>query len=454
MLSLISKAGEIKTALILITVVLVITLVDSQFIRVFYPTELGNPGPLQFYLFVVLVVIASFISMCLLRFTKRNDVEARSSRPVLFKTAFISTLCAQIAISLILFVVISEMLVFQGYHRVFLLSVVYVSHLLPIFILGVLSFTFLHWLRFGRSFSVLVYAAVFIVTLFLILITIPVLTEQFSLQSDIIQPRPYLILIQDYFVPSDSTVFSAVYGFSTYVLPILVLASWTLTVLLLKTFMRRIGKRKFWLIVSIPLAYQIFVIVASNPNLITNPDMVQIVYSPQVQLLININGQVSGLFFSAAFLIVGRKIRRESMKTFFVMSAIGIISLFCSIQPGSPFYAAYPPFGLATLMFLGLSSYMLLVGMVGAAAYVSRNSDVRQEVYKSLEKDSAVLNMGLAEMQREVQKRITVAFENIKSADMSDEVKTSMAPDEEDVQLMIEDVLREVHSTRPGTKNR
>ena len=436
----------------LIIVILAITLVDSQFIRVFYPTELGNPGPLQFNLFLVHVVIASVISIYLLRFTKKNDGEAKSSRPVLFKTAFISTLCAQIAISLILFAVISEMIVFQGYHSTLLLSVVYISHLLPIFILGVLSVIFLQWLRFHQTLSVLVYVIVFIITLFLILITIPVLTEQFSLQSDIIQPRPYLILIQDYFVPSNSTIYSTVYGLSTYVLPILVLASWTLTVSLLKTFMSRIGKKKFWLLVSIPLAYQVFVIVASNPNLITNPDIVQIIYSPQVQLLINIDGQISGLFFSAAFLIIGRKIRRENMKNFFVISAIGIFSLFCSIQPGSPFYAAYPPFGLATLVFLGLSSYMFLVGMVGAAAYVSRNSDVRQEVYKGL-KDSAVLNMGLAELQREVQKRVAVAFENVKTAGFSNEVKNSIDPDEEDVKLMIEQALKEVHSYRSDTKD-
>lgn len=134
------------------------------------------------------------------------------------------------------------------------------------------------------------------------------------------------------------------------------------------------------------------------------------------------------------------------MKNFFIVSAIGIISLFSSIQPGSPFYAAYPPFGLVTLVFLGLSSYMLLVGMVGSAAYISRNTDVRQEVYKGLEKDSAVLKMGFAEMQLEVQKRVIVAFENIKSADMSNEMKISIDPDEEDVQLMIEQVLKEVHS--------
>ncbi len=446
MLSLLSVLSDSKFVLILISLIAIVASVDSQFIRVFYATDLGTPGNFQFLLFVSSVLFASMLSIVLMRFAKSNDTQARRSRPLLFRTAFISTLFAQIAISSILFFVISEMLIFHAYNRLFLLLVVYLSHFLPIFILGMLSAIFLQWFRSGRSLSMLVYTAVFIVTLFLILITIPVLTEQFSLQPETIQPRSYLILIQDYFVPGGSTIYSAIYGLANYVLPIMVVASWMLTVSLLKAYLSRIGKKRFWLIVSIPLAYQIFVIFASNPDLVTDPRMVEIIYSMPVQLLININGQISGLFFGVAFLIVGRKMRQKDLKNFFIISSIGVVSLFSSIQAGSPFYAAYPPFGLVTLVFLGLSSYMLLVGMVGSAAYVSRDSDVRQEVYRGLEKDSTVLKMGLAEMHREVQKRILVALENVKSAKMSDEIEVSMDPDEEDVKLMIEQVLKEVHS--------
>ena len=48
---------------------------------------------------------------------------------------------------------------------------------------------------------------------------------------------------------------------------------------------------------------------------------------------------------------------------------------------------------------------MLLVGMVGSAAYVARDSLVRWEVYNSLE-DSHVLKMGTAEMQRELEHKV------------------------------------------------
>ncbi|MGC2426085.1 MAG: hypothetical protein WA421_03545 [Nitrososphaeraceae archaeon] len=64
-----------------------------------------------------------------------------------------------------------------------------------------------------------------------------------------------------------------------------------------------------------------------------------------------------GYFFAIAFLTIARKMRRKVMKNYLIISSIGIILLFSSMQPGMPFYAAYPPFGLVTLLFLGLSSY-------------------------------------------------------------------------------------------------
>jgi hypothetical protein len=119
------------------------------------------------------------------------------------------------------------------------------------------------------------------------------------------------------------------------------------------------------------------------------------------------------------------------------------------MQPGTPFFAAYPPFGLVTVLFSGLSSYMLLVGILGCAAYVSRDSELRREVHKGIVSDSDVMKMGRAEMQREIENRVRTTLDKVK---LSNEVKY-FTPDEEDVKVMIEDVLNEVHSKRSHDKS-
>jgi uncharacterized membrane protein YhaH (DUF805 family) len=435
-------------ALILISLIVILTIADSQFINIFYGSDLGTPGNLHLLLFVSFVVVASIINTILMLFAKRNDIQATTSRPLLFKIAHIGTSAVQYTILLILFIMLLEMLIFQGYNKAFSLLVMYLSHLWSAIILGVLSFTFIQWFRFARSLSILIYGVVFIVIVFLILITIPLLTEQFTNQSQLIIPREYATVIMTVIVPSRDIAF--IYGLGNYVLPLMIISSWILTVSLLKPYAERIGKKRFWLIASIPLLYQLFTFIIRDAGLITDPALFEIIYSRQFQFLFGISYQVSGLFFAIGFLIIGRKMKREIMKNYLMISSIGIILLFSSMQPGMPFYAAYPPFGLVTLLFLGLSSYLLLVGMLGIAAYVSRDSELRREIYKGLEVDSDMLKkMGMAETQREIEKRVLPLADKIK---LSDEMRNRMDPSEEDVKVMIDEVLNEIHSKRSHVK--
>ena len=451
MLSIVNALSGSKQALILISLIVVLTIVDSQFINIFYGTDLGTPGNLHLLLYASFVIVASIINTILLLFAKRNDIQSTTSRPLLLRVAYIGTCIVQYTISLILFITISEMLIFHEYNKIFSLLVVYLSHFWSAIILGILSLRFIQWFRFATSFSILIYAVVFSMILFLILITIPLLTQQFTIQSQMIYPRDYTSIITGVIVPSRDIAF--IYGLGNYVLPLMIIPSWILTVLLLKPYVNRIGKKRFWLIVGIPLLYQLFTFIVRDTNLVTDPTLVQIIYSQQFQVILGVSYQISGLFFAIAFLSIGRKMKRKGMKNYLIISSIGIVSLFSSMQPGMPFYAVYPPFGLVTLLFLGLSSYLLLVGMLGCAAYVSRDSELRREIYKGLGVDADVLKkIGMAETQREIEKRVLPLANKIK---LSDEMRSRMDPDpdEEDVKTMINEVLNEIHKgshIKPG----
>jgi hypothetical protein len=443
-------SGSRMHVLVLISLIIVVTIVDSQFIDIFYATDLGTPGNLHLLLFVSFVIVASIINTILLLFAKRNDIQARTTRSSLFRVAYITTSAVQYAILLVLLVAISEMLIFHGYNSLLSLLVVYLSHFCAAGMLGILSITFIQWFKIIKSFPILMYGVVFIVFLFLLLLTIPLLTEQYmNHQPNLIQPTDYITLVN--YAPTPSRDIAFIYGLGNYVLPLMIVSSWILTVSILKPYIYKIGKKTFWIIVSIPLLYQLFTFVVRDANLVTDPALVEIIYSHQFQFLMGISYQVSGLFFAIAFLIIGRKVKRKSMKNYLIMCSIGIISLFSSVQPGMPFYAAYPPFGIVTLLFVGLSSYLLLVGMLGTAANVSRDSELRREIYKGLEVDSDILKkMGMAEVQREMERRILPLANKIKLSDeMRDRIKD---PSEEDVKMMIDEVLNEIHSKRSNVK--
>jgi hypothetical protein len=403
---------------------------------------------LHLLLFVSFVIVVSIINTILLLFAKRNDIQATTTRPLLFRAAYIGTSAVQYTISLILFIMLSEMFIFHQYNKIFSLLVIYLSHFWPAIILGVLSFIFIQWFRFAKSFSILIYGIVFAMILFLILITIPLLTEQFKLQPQLIYPRDYISVVLAVLVPSPNIAF--IYGLGSYVLPLMVISSWILTVSLLKPYINRIGKKRFWLIVSIPLVYQLFLSIISDTDVVTDPSLVKVIYSWQFQFLLGVSNQISGLFFGIAFWVIARKTKRKIIRNYLIISSVGIVLLFSSINAGAPFYAAYPPFGLVTLLFLGLSSYLLLIGMLGCAAYVSRDKELRREIYKGLEVDSDVFKkMGLAEMQREMERRIIPLADRMKS---SYEIREYVDPSDEDVKIMIDEVLNEIRSKASPNK--
>jgi hypothetical protein len=83
--------GGIKQILVLISLIIFFTILDSQFINIFYGTNFEIPGNLHLLLFVSLVslVIAVItITTILLLFTKRNDIKASTSRPIFFRIAY------------------------------------------------------------------------------------------------------------------------------------------------------------------------------------------------------------------------------------------------------------------------------------------------------------------------------------------------------------------------------
>ena len=444
MMSIASVISGSKQALILISVIIIISIVDSQFVNTFYGTDLDTPGNPHLVLFISLVIIVSMINIVLLFFVKSNHLLDRTSRPLLLKIAYGITSIVQYTTLLLLFITIFEMLAFHNYHRLWSILVIDLSHFWSAILLAVLSFTFIQWLRIVKSYSILIYVVVFGVILFLTLITIPLLTEQFNYQSQLVYPKDYTTLIVAVTVPSKDIAF--LYGLGNYVLPVLLIASWILTVSILKPYMTRIGKSRFWLLVSVPLLYQLFAYIIRDANLATVPGLVDIIYTRQFQFFLGISYQISGLFFAIAYLTVARRMKRKILKNYLIISSIGIAALFSSLQPGMPFYAAYPPFGLVTITFLGLSSFLLLIGMLGCAAYVSRDTELRKEIFKDQDSISNMLkNMGFAEMQREIENRILPLSAQIK---LSEDMKVHMDPSPEDVKLTIEEVLTELHPSR------
>jgi len=67
--------------------------------------------------------------------------------------------------------------------------------------------------------------------------------------------------------------------------------------------------------------------------------------------------------------------------------------------------AGYPPFGLANVSYVGISSFLILSGLYNSAISVANDVRVRQSIKNSAINESKLLgSIGTAEMQQEISK--------------------------------------------------
>jgi hypothetical protein len=116
----------------------------------------------------------------------------------------------------------------------------------------------------------------------------------------------------------------------------------------------------------------------------------------------------------AAFWSLARRTRATELRNYLIISAYGLALIFALEQAIILVNKHYPPFGLATISFLALSSYLLLIGIYSSAISESEDSQLRQSIRNSALRETKLLDsIGMAEMEHEIQRRlITITKQN------------------------------------------
>jgi hypothetical protein len=116
-----------------------------------------------------------------------------------------------------------------------------------------------------------------------------------------------------------------------------------------------------------------------------------------------------------------------------IISAYGLVLLFASNQAIVLVTAPYPPFGLATISFMGLSAYLVVAGIYSSAVSVSLDVGLRKTIRKSVMEQSKLLDsIGTAQMEQELQSRVLTITRKM-SDKMEEETGVEASMTEEDM---------------------
>jgi hypothetical protein len=389
--------------------------------------------------FVALAIMFAISQHILIRFVwlKTKDIRSRS---FLFNGLLKIVKAVQYILLGVLIVIIFQILFTSQYYTMFLIWSTLISLLLTISLLAILARQFFLWYRYYNrdSFIVLMYTLAFTIMILSFTTALILDMSNFSSKQDIITSSTEII-----FPNYDNTnwlilIFHLVYQYSDLISFVLI---WGATALLLLPYRRRLGLVKFWITISLPLVYYL-------------STMVEIVglYEPISDseifffyIYTSLSSTAGGLMFGIAFFTIANKIDNQKIKGYMILAAIGFILLYISSQI-SLIPSSYPPFGITTLLFSGLSAYLLLIGLYSTAVSLSQHAQLRKTIRNSIggQYSSLIDQMGISEIQREIDKKVTPLVQRY-SDQMDTQTALDLSISEEEIKQYMQEVLRELY---------
>ena len=104
----------------------------------------------------------------------------------------------------------------------------------------------------------------------------------------------------------------------------------------------------------------------------------------------------------------------------------------------------FPPLGLMTACFVGLSSFLLLVGIYSAAVSVSNDVRIRKAIRNSIEKESELIgDIGDAELDMELRAKVFSMMDKL-SRRLQEDTQVESSLTDEDIRDYTNKVIQEV----------
>jgi hypothetical protein len=439
-----------RKLLLLMSILVVTFLIDSQigYIADFIPERLATNEGIA--LFIGIAVVFAIGGILTLEYVKTKTKESRARVLHLHATHIGVTIAQYVLIAIIAFV-IAQILVTAQYNTVMIAAALSISYGLWIIALALLSRAFLSWLRSSRSNVTVSKRNVMVLILALSMIAY-VVNGVTGLANFLLMLQEQLEVVTSAdvaFFPefdpeSQQQQVNAVYQIAGAVAYVL---TWIGTVMLLRPYIHRIGKIKFYAIMGAAMVYYLiqyplFVLGIVTPTGESDVEVMNTI------LITSIASVFSGIIFGAAFLSIARTLQKGSaLREFMIIAAYGLL-LFYVAGSATATQAAYPPFGLASVSFTGLSCYLIYTGLYSSAISVSQDLALRQSIRQSVKEQSKFLeSMGTAQMEAELQTRVLSTAKKA-SDSMAEESGLESSMTEDDMKDYMEVVMNELKDKR------
>jgi hypothetical protein len=437
-----------KTSLIFILIFTTVIVFDSTIVDFSSYSGVRLPTWLNVAIFVMFSIIFVVSSTMLLN-SVRKSISTDTYKPAPLGLRYFHGIISatQILTVAIILIIIFQMLILNKYSLILLRAQTYLSHISALVFLSFLVFLFAGWLTSKRNYIIILYTISFSLASINLVVSLIYLDSYFFISGlPDVKPYPITAYVTNQpglpFTESLSIAFDAL-SLSSFVI------MWIATAIFLSQYRHKMGRIKYFSIMSIPLIYYIFPLQdyfgdAFFTLLQSSPVSYSIIYI----LIFSATKQVGALLFSLAFWTASTLVYDNRIRKSLLISSIGIAILFGTLEISPLQYHVYPPYGFITQAFIPLGTYLLFVGIFTSARNISRDAELRKEFYKSASSQLTLLkSIGVSQMEREIEKQVKSIEKRLQETAAESHLEEQHL-DEENVKEILHDVLNELYYSK------
>jgi hypothetical protein len=429
---LFSLRDQRSKKIVIAMLVLISSLIASNMIYAFLLADafIGElSSNLGIALFASLAVIPNGAGYYVLRrfiapVHKAHIASNASSSSSFFRLTYNLLRVAFFSNAVFLAVIIIEIVVFSKFHVGLSVFSIQVNTILAIIITTFLSYKFLSWYKGNRDLTVLLFGLTFAVVAITWAIDDGTQTAFFLLNDGLGRiEEPHMIPEE----PEGSTNLQSSNQKSDPILHTFFLLRlipgriafvlyWIGTALLLRRYSVRIGRLKFWTILSLPI-----VILFVGSIFIFGGIVGTQLFRGVITAISTVLG---GVLFGVIFLTIAQGLEQKKQQQYhhggssssmisqyLTMSAFGIILYLVTTTPPSHIidwvHIPYPPFANVVWSFAAFAIYLYSFGFYFSTLTISQDTNLRKSVQKlAIDEANMLHNLGFEQMQREIQERV------------------------------------------------
>ncbi|HZA61512.1 MAG TPA: hypothetical protein VE573_01470, partial [Nitrososphaeraceae archaeon] len=154
---------------------------------------------------------------------------------------------------------------------------------------------------------------------------------------------------------------------------------------------------------------------------------------------------LGGLMLAIAFWSMAKVGKGHNvLNRYLIISGFGFFLLFTSNQALLMSIAPYPPFGIATITAMGLSSYLVVTGIYMSTISLSQDAELRRSVKQLARSQSKLFDsMVSVEIEKEIERRVMEIIQK-QSIEMEKETGVQPSLNDQEIHDYLSQVIGEV----------